>query len=392
MNKNKKPISITVFCIVISSILQLLPLSELMACTLSANNTYSKQHREETALFRDKATFSEDVEKVDSILTKAISLIDNQEYLEAERRLCQAIDHGVDDIRLHYEAAWCLYCMKNYVQAAEKLSNLIKRSDATAELFQLLGNALDMAGRRGEAYDAYRRGLALFPSSACLYLELGNMKAGEGDYRNAILLYEEGISHQPDFASNYYRAALLFLNSTEEVWGMAYGELFMLLEKNDAERLKNISSRLYEAYQANISFKKGGEVHIGFDTDVIRYSDSPSRPNCYPEIYRELMQQACKGERHCDLAALYRIRQRFNSAFGREASAFENVLSEYHNKIISAGHFEAYTYWLLGYGNTAQAATWIKENKAKWTAFLQWYDQNPIEIKPQNAFTRRNME
>lgn len=396
MNRNKKRINFAIVSIAIINVLQFLPLSQLTANPISEHYIYTRtqptQHITNAALLQENETLLENKENADSTLAKAVRLIENKEYVEADRLLSQAIDNGADDIRLHYESAWCLYCMKDYTQAAAKLETLIKRPDATAELFQLLGNSLDMAGRRGEAYDAYRKGLAAFPSSGCLYLELGNMKAGEGDYRNAILLYEEGISHQPDFASNYYRAALLFLNSTEEVWGMAYGELFMLLERNDSERLKDMSKRLYETYQANISFKKGEDARIGFDTDVIRYSDSPTRPNLYPEIYRKLIQKACKGERHCDLASLYRIRKRFHSAFEQEATAFENILSEYHSKIISAGHFEAYTYWLLGYGNTAQAATWIKENKAKWTAFLQWYDQNPIEITPQNTFTRRNME
>ncbi len=378
-------INITNHVVALSSILLLSFLSSLSACP--TDRLYNNPNQTTKTALSQNTT-----EKTDSILSKAIQLIDSKEYLEANRLLQNAINTGSDDIRLHYEYAWCFYCMKDYSRAVDILKHLTTRADVTAEVFQLLGNSLDMAGRKGDAYDAYRKGLSLFPNAGCLYLELGNMKATEGDFRNAILLYEEGISRQPEFASNYYRAAMLFFDSTEEVWGMAYGELFMLIERTDSDRLRDMSKRLYETYQANISFKRGETPQVDFDTDVIRYSDSPSRPNLYPAIYRELMQKACIGERHCDLASLYRIRNRFHTLFEQEAYSFENILSAYHGNIIEAGHFEAFTYWLLGYGNTAQAAAWIKENKSKWTAFLQWYDNNQIEITPQNTFTRRNME
>ena len=48
----------------------------------------------------------------DSILQKAIKLIDSEQYYDAERCLKSAIDNGADSLYLHYELAWCYYSMQ----------------------------------------------------------------------------------------------------------------------------------------------------------------------------------------------------------------------------------------------------------------------------------------
>lgn len=326
----------------------------------------------------------------DSILQKAIKLIDNEQFYDAERCLKSAIDQGVDSLSLHYELAWCYYSMQDYKKSIATLNALLSRADVVADVYQLLGNAYDEIGQSGKAVSTYEEGLDKFEDAGCLYLELGNMKYKNGDYKNALYYYEKGIEHDPDFASNYYRAALIFLSSTEEVWGVMYGELFMLLER-DSERCKLLSRQLFDTYFQEITFNRG-KVEADFDSPTIAYSNSSVRPNLFPENFRMAIANAAKNERHLDLASLNRIRHRFSSEFSRNSSSFENVLSKYHKKLISSGHFEAYNYWLFGYGNPAQTAQWVKSNKAKWDSFLAWFEKNPISISDDEIFSRYTME
>lgn len=326
----------------------------------------------------------------DSVLQKAVKLIDNEQYYDAERCLKTAIDQGMDSLYLHYELAWCYYSMQDYEKSISTLESLLNRQDVVADVYQLLGNAFDEIGQSGKAVSIYEQGLDKFENAGCLYLELGNMKYKNGDYKNAIYYYEKGIEHDPMFASNYYRAALVFLSSTEEVWGVMYGELFMLLER-DSERCKLLSRQLFETYFQEISFNRG-VVSVDFNSPTIAYSNSSVRPNLFPDNFQDAMTNAAKSERHLDLASLNRIRHRFSREFNSNSSSFENVLSKYHDRLISAGHFEAYNYWLFGYGNPNQTAQWVKANKTKWDSFLAWFEKNPISINQNEVFSRYTME
>ena len=326
----------------------------------------------------------------DSVLQSAIRMMDNARYHDAQRCLTSAISQGMDSLALHYELAWCHYSMQDYKKCISVLEPLLKRDDVLADVYQLLGNAYDEIGQSGKAVSIYEQGLKKFENAGCLYLELGNMKYQNGDYKNALYYYEKGIEADPMFASNYYRAALIFFASTEEVWGVMYGELFMLLER-DSERCKSMSRELYKIYSEEISFGRSG-AEVDFDSPTIVYSNSSVRPNLFPESFRSAMRAAVRGERILDLASLNRIRQRFAKEFSANSSSFENVLSAYHQELIAQGHFEAYNYWLFGYGDPKQTASWVNANKTKWDSFLAWFEKNPISINPSNVFSRYTME
>lgn len=329
-------------------------------------------------------------QNVDSVLHTAVKLIENEQYYDAERCLKAAVSSGLDSVSVNYELAWCYYCMQDYKKSIEVLERLTGRADATAEVYQLLGNAYDEAGQSGTAVSTYEKGLKRFESAGCLFLELGNMKYKSGDYKNALYYYEKGIEADPMFSSNYYRAALVFFASTEEVWGVMYGELFMLLER-DSERCKTFSRKLFEVYADEIIFNRAS-TEVDFNSPTIVYSNSQVRPNLFPENFQSAILSAAKGERFLDLASLCRIRSRFVKTFYQNSAGFDNVLLQYQNRLIANGHFDAYNYWLFGYANPGETAKWVKQNKTKWDSFLSWMEQNPIEITPSEVFSRYRME
>ena len=330
-------------------------------------------------------------QKSDSILNNAIYLIDKGELVEAENKIKQAISEGIDTLPLHYELAWIYYIMTDYDKAIETLTPLCQRAEVTPDVYQLLGNAYDEKGQFNSAITQYDKGLKKFPNAGCLYLEKGNISYKNNRYEDAFFYYEKGIESDPEYASNYYRASLLFFASTEMVWGAMYGEIFMNLEQHSQERYKEMSETLYNCYFDQIKFNNR-KAEVDFNNPVIVYSNSGERPNLFPESFRSAMTKAAKGYRFLDLNTLVQIRKKFITEFYANFSDFNNVLFDYHKKIIEAGHFEAYNYWLFAYGNNAQANKWVKENKGKWDSFLKWKKENPIKITQENVFSRYTME
>ncbi len=86
------------------------------------------------------------------------------------------------------------------------------------------------------------------------------IQLGKKDYNKALTYFEKGIEVAPNYSSNYYWCARLYCNSTEEVWGMIYGEIFMNLERN-SKRTAEISKLLFDTYKKEIkwiTFKSWG--------------------------------------------------------------------------------------------------------------------------------------
>ncbi|MFH2095531.1 MAG: tetratricopeptide repeat protein, partial [Bacteroidota bacterium] len=170
-----------------------------------------------------------DQDKAYSLGLEAIQLMDKGEIDESIKLLKKAQKLDPERSDYPYELALAYYMKADYKTAAKILEKIRTYNDISDRLFQLLGNSYDIMGETDKAFDAYNAGLEIFPNSGCIYLEIGNVYWNRKEYGKALPYYEKGIEVQPEFPSNYYRAARLYCSSTEEVWGMIYGEIFMNL-------------------------------------------------------------------------------------------------------------------------------------------------------------------
>lgn len=333
----------------------------------------------------------EECGEADSNFEKAIKSMDSKQYVLAEELLHKAIALCPDnELKYSYELAWNYMLMEEYQAGIDLLEPLMDYDSITAEFYQLLGNIYDESGEEGMAIIIYDKGFEKFPNSGCLFLERGNVSFNNDNYTRAIFYYEEGIEHDPMFSSNYFRVADIYLGSSEEVWGLVYGELFMLLERH-TQRTREMSKKLYDTYHSEMSFTNTGVI-ISLNDPTIIYSDSPQRPNLFPDNYHNALLKASKREKLINIETLVNIRTRFVGFFNSQSRQFRNVLFDYHKRLIDNGHFEAYNYWLFAYGNPTQASKWINENKTRYDSFLDWMEKNPIQINNENTFTRYRME
>jgi tetratricopeptide (TPR) repeat protein len=74
-------------------------------------------------------------QKADSILNKAVMLIDKGELVEAENTIKKAISEGIDTLPIHYELAWIYYIEKDYKNAIKTLEPLCDRKDVTPDIY-----------------------------------------------------------------------------------------------------------------------------------------------------------------------------------------------------------------------------------------------------------------
>jgi tetratricopeptide (TPR) repeat protein len=322
---------------------------------------------------------------------EAIKLMDNGKLDESIKLLEEAQKLDPDRFDYPYELAYAYYSKEDYKGAVKILEKNKTHKDVTDRLFQLLGNCYDVLGKTDKAFEAYDEGLKLFPNSGMIYLEKGNVYWGKKEFGKALPFYEKGIEVDPKFPSNYYRATKIYCGSTEEVWGMIYGEIFMNLERN-SKRTAEISKLLYDTYKSEIKFTSDTSMTVSFCQQMTMNVNSISDPKNiklpFCMIFEPTLLMSITFEKSIDINSLDKIRTTFiDNYFNNERDkTYPNVLFSYQKKVKDAGHIEAYNHWTLMKGEEDGFDKWQAANKDKWDSFVKWFGVNGLKLNDTNKF------
>lgn len=324
----------------------------------------------------------------------AIRLMDRGKFKESIPLLeeAQALDPG--NITYPYEIAYAHYAMGDYATAAAIIVKFKDHKDVQDIHFQLLGNSYDILGNSEKAIATYDEGLKKFPSSGKLFLEKGNIYMGRKEYDDALQQYEMGIEADPAFPSNYYRATILLCSSSEEVWGMLYGEIFLNLEQN-SKRTSEISKLLFDTYKSEIKVSSDTSMSVSFCKAMtfnladLQDPNNIKLPFCM--IYEPTLMLSVPMGTSIDLRSLDITRSAFVDRYfsANHDRTHPNVLFSYQKTIKDAGHLEAYNYWVLMKGDEVAFNKWKAANEMKWRGFITWFTANPLKLNRSNRFYRR---
>ncbi|MEI6815262.1 MAG: tetratricopeptide repeat protein [Bacteroidota bacterium] len=330
-------------------------------------------------------------EKAKALGLKAVKLEDEGKFDDALKLLEEAKKLDPNNIDYPYEMGYSYYSQGKYKKTIKLFKEVIKMNHVSDLCFQLLGNAYDKTGDTTKAFESYDAGLKLFPKSGKLYLEKGNVYWSKELYDKSLPYYEKGIEVAPDFPSNYYRATRIYCVSSEKVWGMIYGEIFLNLEPN-SDRTKEISQLLYNTYKRAITFKSDSSMSVSFSQfgtitlDDLKEAKLPFGTAAYEPI----ILMSIINEKSIDLNTLDHIRQRFADLYFKNdfSRKYPNVLFDYHQKILKANQMEAYNHWVLMRGDEDAFQKWAEENADKWDSFAKWFPENILDLDEAHRFYR----
>lgn len=339
--------------------------------------------------------------KSDAMRREAIDLMDAGKLDEAIDKLQQAIAIDPNNYTNQYELGLAYYMKKDIRKALEIYKKLVKHPNADDQTWQMLGNAYDDNGESQKALDTYLEGNKRFPNSGKLYLETGNVFFMKKQYDDALSYYESGISVDPMYPSNYFRAAILFFNTDNELWGMMYGELFMNLEKN-TQRTAQMSEMLYSIYRSEIKMTSDTSMSISFansnititldDLENMKKSGDLKMP--YGLMVYEPLVSAAVPIDSVNLENLCKMRSNFLDLYFKQGhnKTYPHVLFDYQMKVKQAGHLNAYNHWVLKAGDTKAFEKWKNGHKTEWDAFTRWFSENKLEITARNKFVRKTFD
>lgn len=252
-------------------------------------------------------------------------------------------------------------------KALDIIKPLLNREDADYQCFLIAGQIYKVQQNSKELEKLYKKGIKKFPENGALYNELGEVLWALKDY-SAIKQWETGIEKDPSFPRNYYNACRFYYFSTDKVWSIIYGEIFVNLNpfSADAAEIKEI---LLESYKKLFA-----------DTEV-KIKNSNSFTEAFVQTLTKHSSVISNGVTAQNLVML---RTRFIlDWFADYAEKFPFKLFDIHQQLLKEGLFDAYNQWLFGAAENLPAyQNWIQQNDTEYKEFNKYLQSRVIKINP----------
>lgn len=313
-------------------------------------------------------------ETLATLQARAKNFIREGDFDNAALVLRQALVQSPNNLELNKDLVLVYTLKRDYVRARENVITLCDRPDADAVCFQLAGNVFKALEEVKECEKYYKKGLKLFPKSGPLYSEYGELLWSAKDTR-AIDLWEKGIETDPGFGGNYYNAALYYYYTTDKVWGLIYGEIYVNLE-GLSERGRSMRELLLKGYKEKLFA----------DGDLVQLAEKTTNP--FDKAFlMEMSKQVALTARGIDAETLSDIRAGFlMSWFDLKAKQFPFKLFDAQQQWLQADLFQAYNQWLFLTPETqVKHEQWKKDHAETWARFQQ-FQQNRVFRMPAGQY------
>lgn len=255
------------------------------------------------------------------------------DYSNAVIILNRAILLQPDNYEINKDLALNYYFAKEYKKALEAIKPLLDKEQADDQSYQIAGDIYLALDEIKDCDKVYRKGLKKFPNSGPLYNELGKLLWAQKDY-SAIKQWEKGIELDPSFSKNYYHACRYYYFTTDKVWSLIYGEIFLNIEPQSpySPEVKNI---LYESYKK-----------LFMDADLEK--SNPEKNSFVGAFLKSMNKLSPLASTGLNTESLTMIRSRFIiDWYDQHADKFPFKLFELQRQLLQEGMFDAYNQWIF---------------------------------------------
>ena len=285
----------------------------------------------------------------------------------------RGLESNKNDLALLKDLAFYQFLKKDYAAAMETARPFATRKDADEQAFQVLAMVYKSLEEYKECERLYKAALKKYPRSGVLHNEYGELLWLEKQFNEAVKYWEKGIQLDPNYPGNYYHAARYYYMSTDKIWGLLYGEIFINLE-SFTERTIEVKGMLNEGYKK-----------LFIDKDLTKNQNTRNEfTRACLETFQPLSSMVANGIFPESLTAL---RTRFNLDWAsRHASRFPYRLFEHHKQLLRMGLFSAYDQWIFGSVSDLQSyESWVKAHPEEQAEF-QKLQQNRLFKLPEGQY------
>ncbi len=291
--------------------------------------------------------------------------------------LNKALAKDPTSVAIQKDLALTYFYQRDFAKAKEAIKPLVDREDADVQVYQIAGNIYKALEENKECEKIYKKALKKYPNTGAIYAELGELLWMQKDF-TCIDQWETGIRNDPNYAGNYYFASRFYYFTTDKVWALTYGEIFINMESYSS-RTAEIKSLLLDAYKKFYTIdpkakasKKQTEFTDAF-IDIMNRNSSVTNIGITTET-------------------LIMLRTRFMLDWLKDYSAkFPFRLFEHQRQLLQEGMFEAYNQWIFeAAGNLAGYENWTKTNAAQYNEFTKFQRSKLFKVPAGQYYQKTN--
>ena len=289
----------------------------------------------------------------------ARSFMKQGDYANAVLVLNRAKQQDPNNIPVTKDLAMSYYYQNDNPKALETINTVIDREEIDDQTYQIAGMIYRRADLTKDMEKMYRKALKKFPESGPIYNELGELLWEQKNY-DAIKQWEKGIEMDPSYSKNYYNAAKYYYLSTDKVWGLLYGEIFINMEplSNKTPEMKQLLLNGYKKLFEEANLEKAVTDKTAFVRAIIK----------------EMNGQSAVAIAGINTETLTMIRTRFIlNWFANTDQKFKYRLFAYQQQLLREGLFDAYNQWIFGsVQNLSAFQNWVNTNNTTYEEFLNF--------------------
>ena len=322
-----------------------------------------------TATFVTQPTFAQ---TADQLHETAKSFMKQGDYANAILVLNRSLQKAPEDMDVAKDLAMSYYFQKNNVKALEIIKPVLESNNADDQCFQIAGNIYKQLDQRNELEKLYKKGIKKFPESGPLYNELGEV-VFTNNKLDAIKNWEKGIQADPGYSKNYFNAARYYFFTTDKVWSIIYGEMFVNMEPTgpNTPEMKQIILDSYKKLFTEADLEKNNK----------------DKNNFVKEYLQTMNKQAGVSNAGINGEVLSMIRVRFIIDWFAATTKPAFKLFSLHQQLLKEGLFEAYNQWLFGATENLSAyENWVKTHAAENTAFAALQKSRMFKVPPDQYY------
>jgi len=307
---------------------------------------------------------SEDAEKLHE---NAKVFMRQGDYANASLILVRALGQAPDNIEIAKDLAYDYYLQKENDKALETIRPLLEKNNADDQTYQIGATIYRAMGQQKEAEKLYKKAIKDFPKSGSLYNDYGEMLWSRQDF-SAIKQWEKGIEQDPSYGSNYYNASRYYFLTTDKVWCLLYGEIFINIE-SFTSRTAEIKNILLDGYKKLFA-----------DPDLL--SNTKDKNSFEIAFLTAMNKQNNIVINGLNPETLTMIRTRFILDWDQAyAKKFPFRLFEQQEQFLVEGLFPAYNQWIFGAAqNLAGYQNWTATHAEEYAAYNKFQQGRIFKI------------
>lgn len=282
--------------------------------------------------------------------------------------LNKALAKDPQNISIQKDIALTYYYQRDFAKARETVKPLVEREDADVPTYQIAGNIYKALAERKDAEKMYKKALKKYPNSGPLYAEYGELLWMMNENFTSIEQWELGIKSDPGYAGNYYFAARYYYFTTDKVWALVYGEIFVNMESYTS-RTAEVKNLLLDSYKKFF---------------VVDPKAKPTKSeNEFTKAFTTVMNQNSSViNSGITTESLTMLRTRFLLDWNKDyATKFPFRLFDHQKQLLQEGMFEAYNQWIFeAAGDLAKYESWTKLNTEQYNEFTRFQKSKLFKV------------